>query len=230
MVWGKQIRGSHLMRGRGTLLSYLRSYTLVLFEAPICHAATLSSPHDPSPKHPCRPKRAPSPSTCLKSPHCVRCSHRSPAKLPVSKPWALTSRAPPRSVDCRIVFWQPSANIGDAVPFQITLASPPGSTSAGLAFSSVAFQFSDGRAPVVVRGTDSSEDGEGVCRLGALGEATGVRSGAEEATGKLSWPDGAAKVFSGTIAGGSESALTVSFHFAFRAFSVREELTFWRLG
>lgn len=113
------------------------------------------------------------------------------------------------AVDCQIVFWKPTSDVGAPVPFQLSLASPPTARASSLVFSKLQIQFNDGRPPVVVSNAEPS-DSEGVVRYHALGEMGDGSAGIEEVEVPLVWRDGSTKVFMGTVAAASELGLTVS--------------------
>ncbi|KAM0752891.1 hypothetical protein T439DRAFT_323501 [Meredithblackwellia eburnea MCA 4105] len=112
---------------------------------------------------------------------------------------------------CQAVFWRQTASVGEAVPFQVTIEAPPESKADALRFSSLALQFNDGRAPVVI-GADGGESPEElanptVTHLGSLGEPSQSQ---QERQATLYWLNGQKSIFTGTIARATEGELTLS--------------------
>ncbi|KAI5481898.1 hypothetical protein MNV49_000175 [Pseudohyphozyma bogoriensis] len=111
---------------------------------------------------------------------------------------------------CELVFWKPTANIGQAVPFQLTLAAPPGSRTSDLTFAKLAIQFSDDRQPLVFTHTEastSSNDKNTHTHVGDLGDGSRPTS---DFSAPLLWANDSVHVFSGTMSASREVELTVS--------------------
>lgn len=117
----------------------------------------------------------------------------------------------PSPVDCHLTFWKSSGDIGNPIPFQLVLASPPTARSSALAFSQLELHFNDDRPPIVVSHEESlasSRTATEFVQLGDVGDATQTPSGDHSAA--LSWADGSTKVFSGVVSSTKDLRLTVS--------------------
>lgn len=116
------------------------------------------------------------------------------------------------TVDCHLAFWKPSGDIGQSIPFQLALTSPPNSRSSALTFSQLELHFNDDRPPVVVlhqKSLASTITTTEFVQLGDVGDATHTSS--SENSAALTWADGSTKVFSGVVASAEDLNLTVSF-------------------
>lgn len=114
------------------------------------------------------------------------------------------------AVDCHTTFWTPSIEIGQSVPFQLSLAVPTSSRIAEIPFAKLEVSFDDLRTPITIQHDESltpSREGVEHVTIGDVGDASLATN---ELSTSLRWGAGATKVFSGAVSSATERQLSVS--------------------
>jgi hypothetical protein len=97
-----------------------------------------------------------------------------------------------------VVFWNAEVEVGESVPFQLSLSASPRISIASLPFISLVVEFSDDISPVVIRHAASESTSQLVQRID-LGHISMTKERRDVET-NLRWQAGGTKFFSGTIA------------------------------